>query len=466
MGRKALSEHRMNPSLDPERLSDLDSPLRERVRAAVAAYQQRFGVAPELVVCAPGRVNLIGEHTDYNGFPVLPAAIDREIVVAAKLQHEARIDAVSSAESSPARCSLVEPLQPDPPGSWSNYLKAAVQVLLHYVPEPRGACLLVDASLPAGAGLSSSSALVVGTGVALLALHEQFPPRNELAEQFAAAERFVGTLSGGMDQAISLLAEPGTALRIDFFPLRTRVVPFPSGYRIAVCHSLVRAEKSGHARTAYNRRVWECTLGCRTLAMVLGKGRRLPLTRLADACRYEPSWPLSRFVDALAEVVPSRPVSARELAHSLNVSLDELLPPGPPVVPPEEPLPILARVRHVFEEAERVDQAVEALVRGDVEALGRLMEASHASCRDYYEVSCEALEELVACARSAGAIGPRLTGAGFGGATVQLIPEAAVDAFFATLDATFYRKRLPPGADAGPYRFGFVPSSGVRVVAV
>ena len=328
-----------------------------------------------IVASAPGRVNLIGEHTDYNGFPVLPLAIDRRVWIAVR-EIDAPLLRVRSLDPRHYQAEEV-PLgsltQRARSGSWVDYVVAAARRR----PPTRGTELVVAGDVPPEAGLSSSSALVVASFLALAAPGD----RAELAEEARLAERYVGTLSGGMDQAISLLGRPGHALRIDFRPVRVEAVPLPADLAVVVAHSGIRARKSGAARAGYNARVQECAraaveLGAPTdglLADVPGEDRIARANRLDD----------------------------RTLAR---------------------------RARFVFAEALRVDQAAEALRAGDIERLGELLNASHRGLRDDYEVSHPAVDELVARALAAGALGARVVGAGFGGCVVAVcrVPEAEV----------------------------------------
>src|SRR6059058_5951173 len=169
---------------------------------------------------APGRVNLIGEHTDYNGLPVLPIAIDRDVLVAARRRDDDRVELANADPAFAPRRYRVGPAIPSsPPGDWANYHKAAAQALAAELARRNlarlpGGAFRIDGRVPAAAGLSSSSALLVACGLAHLALAGAELPRPELAELFARAERYVGTLGGGMDQATALLAQAGQALRI------------------------------------------------------------------------------------------------------------------------------------------------------------------------------------------------------------------------------------------------------------
>lgn len=224
------------------------------------AFREAFGLGASGVAFAPGRVNLIGEHIDYHGGPVLPAALQRGVTVAWGNRQDTHVHALSvDSEGEPrhatARFDLTAIGDSVPGGGWANYLKAAATMALQE--HPTGLNLLVTSDLPEASGLSSSSAVIVATGLAMLAASRQLESltdtrRLELAAQLADAERYVGTSGGGMDQAASLGGRTGCALRIDFDPLRWRAVPFPEPLRLIVAHTGVRAEKSGAAQARYN----------------------------------------------------------------------------------------------------------------------------------------------------------------------------------------------------------------------
>ena len=302
---------------------------------------------------------------------------------------------------------------------------------------------------------------MVANALAVLAANDVELPYETLAELLPAAERYVGTLSGGMDQATSLLARAGHALRIDFFPLRVRTVPLPAGYSIVVCHSLVRAEKAGAAKQAYNLRVIECRLACRVLERFLGASLPRNLQTLGDLVVLFPHRPLLDFLPYLSAQLPERPLSLTEIAAVIGTSPQRL---GDECGGVGDAFALLRRTRHVLSEAERVERAEQALHAGDASAFGELMDASHGSCRDDYEISCPELEELVRIAKQAGAVGARLTGAGFGGCTVNLVAESDVPAFLRRIDRYFYRSRLGRGDRVGDYRFIFQPQAGVLAV--
>lgn len=439
-----------------------------RMSRIVEAFHTTFGRAPAFVVRAPGRVNLLGEHTDYNALPVLPMAIERSVLIAGAPRDDVSVVLHNATGFPTRRYGFERHIPPFEAGDWGNYTKAAAQGLADYYDAAlaRGADLLVDGDIPAGAGLSSSSALVVASALAFLAANELEIPFETLAEILPPAERYVGTLSGGMDQAISLLAQAGHALRIDFAPLRYRPVPLPQGYAIVVCHSLVRAEKSGAAKLGYNMRVLECRLACRALDRSLAGQLQRPLSALGELPHLFPQRSLSSFVDDLARVVPDVPLDLAQVATALGVPVAVLRAECGIPADHSGPFAVFRRARHVLCEAERVDRAEEGLRRGDAAMFGRLMDASHASCRDDYEISCPELEELVVLAQQAGAVGARLTGAGFGGCTVNLVADGDVKAFLEHIDKQFYGGRFTIGKSAEEARFVFSARPGAEVITI
>jgi N-acetylgalactosamine kinase len=459
------------------RVADLPAEDQPRARHLLAEFQRTTGRVATCVVRAPGRVNLLGEHTDYNGLPVLPMAIDRSVLIAGAPRErdpaagrDIRLFNVAP-QFAPRRYELTDPILPYADGDWGNYSKAAAQGLLRHCGAAlcQGADFLVDGNIPSGAGLSSSSALVVANALALLTVNDIDVPYETLAELLPEAERYVGTLSGGMDQATSLLARVGHALRIDFFPLRVRTVPLPAGYTIVVCHSLLQAEKAGAARNAYNLRVIECRLACRVLERALGGTVPRGLHTLGDLVAFFPHRAPLDFLSYLTVQLPNRPLHLSEIAAAIGADPARLR--AECAIGPElgDHFNLLRRTRHVLSEAERVNRAEEALRAGDAETFGHLMDTSHASCRDDYEISCPALEELIQVAKEAGALGARLTGAGFGGCTVNLVRDDLVAAFLTRVERAFYRSRLGSAARSGAarlseYCFVFRPQAGARVI--
>lgn len=340
---------------------------------AQEALTRNFGTGGEIdFVSAPGRVNLIGEHIDYHGLAVLPIALQRRVRVAFRVREDGRIRAASDGYG--VREFEWKPeLERAPPGDWENYLRAAAQAIARKWGAGRGIDAAVISDLPPAAGLSSSSALIVAFALALLRANRRQPRFEELMEILPEGEQFVGTRGGGMDHAASLASKAGCASLIEFQPLSVRAVPVPQGWSFLVAHSLTMAEKSGSVREQYNAR--------RAAGSVA-------LTRLGFA--------------SYGAVLDGR--SSEELAAIARERL--------PTV--EERDSFL----HVASEALRVRAAVGAMERRDAAEFGGLLLESHASLRDRLKVSSAALDKLVESAMQSGALGARLTGAGFGGCVV------------------------------------------------
>ena len=364
----------------------------------------------------------MGDHTDYNGLPVFPMAIQQQVTMYARRRADATICVANLDPRFEKRSfEIRQTIEPGPPADWGNYVKAAAQALIGRGGEIRGFDALVDSDLPVAAGLSSSSALIVAAALALLESSGLGMDPLELMTILAKGERYVGTEGGGMDQAICLGGRWGTACKIDFDPLRLTATPVPPDWRFVIAPSLVPAEKSGGVRDAYNLRGHQCRESLGLVARALG---------LAAGATYRN---LLKGSSADALVAAARDV------------LDG---------------PYEARFRHVVTEAERVEAAREAMVAADLVTFGRLMSESHASLRDDFEVSCDALEDLVRIAVDGGAAGARLTGAGFGGCVVALCHERLLESVLERWREAFYRPRAAGPIDLIVAR----PSDGASVV--
>lgn len=355
------------------------------------AFIARYGAAPRLIVRAPGRVNLIGDHTDYNDGFVLPAAIDRATYVAAQPRADRLIESYAVQFDASDRFAL-DAIERNDAQPWSNYVRGVTKAMLARDLPIGGANLLINGDVPLGGGLSSSAALEIAVGYALQLLNAINLLGEELALLAQGAENnFVGVQCGIMDQFISALGQADHALLIDCRDLSYRPVPLPADVRIVVCDSGVQRSL---AASAYNQRRAECDEAVRHLKQHLPR------------------------ISALRDVTPA------DLEQ-----YGATLPPVP-----------LARARHVVSENERALAGAAALEQGDTATFGQLMNRSHASLRDDYAVSVRELDVLVAAAQAApGCSGSRLTGAGFGGCTVSLVAQTAVDDFQA-LVADAYRR--------------------------
>jgi galactokinase len=414
----------------------------------ITRFSEHFGAGPTHFCRAPGRVNLIGEHTDYNGLPVFPMALQREIVVIFRPRSDSQVRIVNrDSEFEPQDFHLSTEITPDAPGSWGNYLRAPCQALARKFDDLRGMDALVSSTLPVAAGLSSSSALVIATGRALLHVNRLELPPLELAEEMAQAERYTGTQGGGMDQAISLAAKAGHASRIEFDPLRTFDTPVPPGWRFVVAHTLVRAEKSGPAQAAYNQRRRECQEALHQFWALTEGGELLPSGAEWDAGPPGETGRGSGTANGLTYASLIERVPLEELIGMADGSLEN---------------PLNRRFRHVVTEAVRVYEAEKAMQRADLLTFGILMDASHESLRSEYEVSSSELDTLAELAREGGAAGARLTGAGFGGCIVALAGEDQTDAVLWSLEDGYFRRRYPevPLSDV---LFTAEPSAGASI---
>ena len=436
-----------------------------QVRATAGAGAQVFGAR------APGRVNLIGEHTDYSGLPVLPVAIDRSTIVAAAANPTSEIQVANADPAWPSRRFAIErQIPPYEAGDCANYVKAAIQGVLDRFSARtnwRGASMAVDGRVPSAAGLSSSAALTVSTALAFMAVNQLELDPLEAATMVARSEWYVGTRAGGMDQAASILGLRDHAIFIEFDPLRVRAVKMPANATLVVADTREIADKSGMVRAEYNRRVVECSLAAR----ILGRALKLNgVTILGDVVRALPEWNAAHLVEKLAAASPAQLSADLKLAANiLGVSqsaLDsELLGHGSAriALDSNRPLEILKRARHVLSETERVIHAANVLEAGRLDEMGALMNASHQSLADDFECSTDRLDAIVECARRGGALGARLTGAGFGGSIVALCDAAKVDAVIEAIDRGYYAKYYPATAPES-WRAVLHAGSGASVI--
>lgn len=353
----------------------------ERVKQAFA---ERFGGEPDLIVQAPGRVNLIGEHTDYNDGFVLPLAIDRGTVVAAR-RGGSEVTVYAADFNEEDRFTFAEPVE----GSdWRNYVRGIIAMLNEEEIAPGGMQLAIAGDVPQGAGLSSSASLEVAVGLAVARLAGVEIDATRLAQLAQRAENeFAGCACGIMDQLVSARAEPEQALLIDCRSLDCTPVPVPEDMAVLIVHSGV---ERGLVDSAYNERRQQCE----TAAGHFG-------------------------VAALRDAGPDHIEDANDL--------DEL---------------VHRRARHVVTENARTVEAADALAEGDMARLGRLMADSHNSMRDDFEITVPAIDALVGVLqREIGSEGgARMTGGGFGGCVIALLPAARLQ----TVIEAVRREYRPP----------------------
>jgi len=354
-------------------------------------FKARFGTAAS-VYRAPGRVNLIGEHTDYNDGFVLPAAIEFYCWAAAAPRGDGKLVIYSENFNETVEASL-DSLLPLAKKHWANYPLGVAWALRRAGKPINGANIYIAGEVPLGAGLSSSAAVEVSVALALLQQSGNAENRAELAQLCQKAENeFVGARVGIMDQFISCFGRASHALLLDCRSLEHEFVKLPADVQLVICNTMVRHELSSGK---YNERRAECEEGVRILR------------------------------SALPEVRALRDVTLSELEdHRQNIT-------------PK----VFARCRHVITENGRVKRAVEALHKGDTAALGPLLEDSHRSLRDDYEVSCRELDLMVEIAGAqCGLIGARMTGGGFGGCSINLVESAAVSDFRRNVAAAYSSK--------------------------
>jgi galactokinase len=345
-----------------------------------ARFREMFGTSARLFR-APGRVNVIGEHTDYNDGFVMPAALGFYTWVAAAKREGRVLEAYSAHFDEKISLSLDE-LSGPPRRHWSDFIRGVAAGLQNGGYKLAGANLVIHGEVPLGAGLSSSAALEVATALALGSVSGMDVPPLDLVKLCQKAEHeFVGTRCGIMDQFVAVYGATGHALMLDCRSLEYQLLPMPDNFRLVVCNSMVRHEL---ASGEYNRRRADCEEGVKLLQPHLPEIRALRDVEVAD-------------LEAWKQVLPST---------------------------------VYRRCRHVVTEDQRVLAAAKALQSGEAERFGNLMYESHTSLRDDYEVSCKELDLLVDLASSrAGVYGARMTGGGFGGCTVNLLRADAADSF-------------------------------------
>ncbi|GAA1141985.1 galactokinase [Nocardioides aquiterrae] len=347
--------------------------------AAATAFRSAYGADPAVVGRAPGRVNLIGEHTDYNGGLVLPVALPHATYAAMSPRNDDVVRIASVEESTPWEGTLASLSSAS---GWAAYAAGVLWALRSAgVPVP-GVDVLVHGTVPLGAGLSSSAALECAVAVAACAVAGVSLDRALVVDACIRAETEVaGAPTGGMDQTVAMLASPGAALLIDFTSGASSDVPLP----LADVALLVTDTRVTHALNdgGYAARRADCEQAAAELGV--------PTLRSAS-------------LSVLASITDER---------------------------------VRRRARHVVTEIARVSDVVAALATGSWSAVGALFAASHASMRDDFEISCPELDLAVSTAVAAGAIGARMTGGGFGGSSIAVVPSADVDDVADAIDAAF-----------------------------
>ncbi|MCX7804197.1 MAG: galactokinase [Planctomycetota bacterium] len=378
-----------------------------------ARFVSTFGPADPGIAFGPGRVNIIGEHTDYNGGLVLPFAIDRGVAVAFRPAHGTAVRVVARQYGNEEDTFDVRRVEPGE-RRWGRYVRGVVRKLEDAGYRVAGACLMVDSDLPVGAGLSSSAALEMATLMAFSAMGGYEVPPTEAARLCQKAEHdFAGVRCGIMDQTVSRMGREDHALLLDCDTMAVAHVPIRlAGHAWLLLDTGVRHELGA---SEYNRRRAECEAA----ATLLAPGAEKPSLRRAD---------VGAFADLAAK---GRLTPAQVL-----------------------------RVRHVMGENLRVAEMCAALAMGDAAWAGRLLDESHASLRDFYQVSCPELDLMAdLCRRRVGCRGARMVGGGFGGSVLALVEESAADSLARDVLSEYSRKAGREGTS-----IAVRPAGGARLI--
>jgi len=359
--------------------------MSSRLRALVSRFEELYGSPDCRLFRAPGRVNLIGEHTDYNEGFVLPMAIERDVTVAGRRRRDRLVRIHSENYGERVEFSL-DAIARDPAHPWSDYVRGVALYIGESFPALRGIDAVIEGNVPIGSGLSSSAAIETATAIAFLELNGLSMDRKQTALLCQRAENeFVGARCGMMDQLTAAFGQRGSALFLDCRSLEFQPVPVPEEVVVVICDTMKRRELGA---SEYNRRRAECEEAVRIVSQ------------------------------ALPEVRSLRDLSPEEFRVHRR-----LLPP-----------PLDRRAEHVVYENQRVEQSVAALRARDLEKVGGLMAESHESLRFKFEVSCQKLDTMVRIASQApGCIGARMTGGGFGGCTVNVVLKENAESFRETV---------------------------------
>jgi len=453
-------------------------------------FSELYGKKPQFIARSPGRVNLIGEHIDYSLYEVLPMAIAADVLVAVSAVPQPsgseKDVTIHVANLNPQKFKSGEFTVPSHGNieidastlQWTNYFKAGFRGALDILQKgnsqfaPCGMEVLVDGIVPAGGGLSSSAAFVCASALATLRANGlQKVPKKELVEVAIVSERSVGVNSGGMDQAASVFSIRGDATSISFSPeLHAEALPFPkTGPPITfmIAQSFVAADKHVAAPENYNLRVVECTLAAEVLAVKMGarlKRDSGPLGTSLRGCQtacfenlVEKPFPgpeeqvkrMLTFAEKLLDKTEG--YTREEIASILSISVSALEEKFMSKFPVRaERFFLRQRAQHVFTEALRV-QAFKKLLQSPPSGantsllpnLGAILNESHSSSRDVYVHSCPEIDQMCEIANEAGSYGGRVTGAGWGGCSVHLVPKDKVDAVRAAWEEKYYRNREP-----------------------
>lgn len=479
--------------------SDVE-PQIARYRNILTKFCQLYGdqksQKPDIIIRSPGRVNVVGDHIDYSYYSVLPMAIENDVIMAISFAVHApsQVDSCTDIKTGPAtvRIANMDPkfeaqeLQVSNDGSqipidatksdWVNYFRCGLAVVHDYLPESKFVSMniLVDGNVPDGAGLSSSAAFVVcATYAALYAQGKTDVDKKTLTKLSTKCEQFVGVNSGGMDQSASIFGEKLNALLVSFVPdLDVTKFTFPdTNPKIAfvVANSLVAANKHETGPVNYNLRVVEVTLAANMMAKQLGftlnndgnlqagtlrgvmdnyfKGKKT----FGEKNLSESRQMLDEMSQLVNKLLPKKEgYTTEEVAECLGCTPEELKEKYMTKYPVRyEKLQLNKRAYHVYQESKRVLDFLAVLENPPKDPkqmfveLGDLIDQCHASATNLFQNSCPELDDLCAIARKNGSFGSRVTGAGFGGCSVHLVPADKTKDLMDALTEQYYKKRFP-----------------------
>jgi galactokinase len=486
--------------------------LKTRWNSLFSMFTKTYGHTPDFVARSPGRVNIIGEHIDYSLYDVLPMAVTADALIAVK---------VISSSAKQATVKLVNLNQEKFPSKefevstggdididaskheWTNYFKAGMRGATQFLRKKRGVTwtpasteIVMDGNVPAGGGMSSSAALVCASALSVMVANGHDVSKRELLDLAVVSERAVGVFSGGMDQAASIFSKRDYLLDCAFFPsFSAKHVPVPGSdpeITFLVSQSFVAADKHVTAPIHYNLRVVECTLAAVVLARfhdVVLKQDSSPLgfslrnlqeeiMRKQGRSGEAPDEQLAAMTSIVEDKLDQEAGYTRDdLAGILGMSVKDLEAEYMSKFPVQtDKFQIRKRALHVFSEAKRVfdfksilsvaQKSHQDLHDQELRSLGELMNETQRSCLEVYECSAPELDEICAIARRAGTYGSRLTGAGWGGCTVHLVPQSQVEEVTTALKEKYYLKHFPDITEEKLHQALVIskPSSGSAVI--
>ena len=467
---------------------NIESAIKKYTNPRTAKLLQKFReFFPEehevYIAHAPGRVNLIGEHIDYNGFGVMPMSVDKEIEFCFVPSNDSTVTVYDAVKCGEKIFQISGDIDPYEMGDWGNYIKAPCQALFKWAEERyedkiplKGFKAVMIGDIPPAAGLSSSSAIVVCAGVIVSFVNRLRIDKSEFADLMARGEQYVGTMGGGMDQTASVFGHSKGPIRIMFKPIRVNQIIMPQGYSFIIANSLRKAKKSGEARYNFNNRSITCKFGLAILKNLIKN--EYPDAVLSPSLRRLQKLIGWDNMPKFFNQIPTGGMKLAEISNLSDISIDDLrekylrLGEFEYLPTPPEGFKIHDRLLHVFNEAKRVSDTKNAMLSNDMDTVAKLMDESHVSCRDLYEISTPEVEKLISCLKSAGTLGSRITGAGWGGCTVSLVRSEDADRIINEVWQSYYLdyakdakdlSPVPESKDKSTVIFSCIPAEGAGV---